>query len=224
MEEQEFTIKYSFSDTLREEPLGEDPIDYVNAIDFEVYANAKYGTLSETIAKGSISQILFGLAMDNDYPLIDVMDASHSILEMSEMLFEFDEDKDFWDKIDMYFDANIPLNYDICYLEYFEILPNYRGKGIGKKIIRNIIERWYSSCGLWVVKGFPIQHSTFIKKTAFEDLDEWNQKMDYRNFEEDFEKSQYKLFHYFQQLGFQNPFDMQYFIIQPSQINGLSSI
>jgi hypothetical protein len=42
--------------------------------------------------------------------------------------------------------------------------------------------------------------------------------MNYNSFEKDFEKSQYKLFYYFQQLGFQNPFDMGYFIAQHFQV------
>jgi len=218
MEEQNFTIKYSFSDLLRKEPLGDDPNDFVNKIEFEVYVTDIYRKLSEIIAKGEISQILFGLAMDYNYPLFDVMDASESILDMSGVLFEFEEDKNFWDKIDAYFVDTTPINYTICYLEYLEIVPTYRGKGIGKRIIKSMMERFYDSCGLWVVKGFPIQHSGVIQKTAFEDLDEWDQKMDYDSFEKDFEKSQYKLFHYFQQLGFQNPFDMEYFIVQPFQI------
>ncbi|HEU4790868.1 MAG TPA: GNAT family N-acetyltransferase [Flavobacterium sp.] len=146
------------------------------------------------------------------------MNASESILDMSRTLFEFEEGKDFWDKIEDYFADAIPENYTICYLEYLEIASNYRGKGIGRKIIKSMMERFYDSCGLWVAKGFPIQHSGVIEKKAFEDLDEWDQKMDYDSFEKDFEKSQYKLFHYLQQLGFQNPFDMEYFIAQPCKI------
>jgi len=164
MEEQNFTIKYSFSDLLRKEPLGDDPNDFVNKIEFEVYVTDIYRKLSEIIAKGEISQILFGLAMDYNYPLFDVMDASESILDMSGVLFEFEEDKNFWDKIDAYFVDTTPINYTICYLEYLEIVPTYRGKGIGKRIIKSMMERFYDSCGLWVVKGFPIQHSGVIQK------------------------------------------------------------
>lgn len=218
MEEQDFTIKYSFSDALRAQPSGDNPTDFINEIEFEVYLTDIYGKLSEMIAKGKLSQILFALAMDYNYPLFDVMDASQSILDMSSVLFEFDQDKDFWEKIDSFFEDDPPMNFNICYLEYFEIAPNYRGKGIGKKIIMNLMERFYYGCGLWVIKGFPIQHSGVIKKTAFEDLDEWDKQMDYKSFEKDFEKSQYKLFHYFQQLGFENPFDMEYFMAQPYQI------
>lgn len=218
MNEPIFTIKYSFCDILREVPMGDDPNDFVNKIEIEVCQTDIHGKLFEVIAKGQISQILFGLAIDHGYSLFDVMDASESILHMSEALFEFDEDKDFWDKIDAYFADAIPENYTICYLEYLEIVPNYRGKGIGRKIIKSMMERFYDSCGLWVVKGFPIQHSGVIEKKAFEDLEEWDKKMNYNSFDRDFEKSQYKLFHYLQQLGFQNPFDMEYFIAVPSQI------
>jgi len=218
MEEQNFTIKYSFNDNLSNESLGDDPNDFVNEIDFEVHLTDIHGKLSEVIAKGKISQILFSLAIDHGYPLYDVMDASESILDMSGVLFELEVGKNLWEKIDAYFKDCIPLNYNICYLEYFEILPNYRGKGIGKKIIISMMNRFYFTCGLWVFKSFPVQHSGAIKETAFEDLDGWDQQMEYNNFEKDFEKSQYKLFHYFQQLGFQNPFDVEYFIAQPFDV------
>lgn len=218
IEEHNFTIKYTFSDILREDPLGDDPNDFVNKIEIEVFLTDIHGKFSEVIAKGQISQILFGLAIDHGYPLYEVMDASQSILDMSSALFEFEEGNHFWDKIEDYFIDAIPENYTICYLEYLDIAPNYTGKEIGTKIIKNIVERFYDSCGLWVVKGFAIQHSGDIEDKAFEDFGEWDQKMDYDSFEKDFEKSQYKLFHNLEQLGFQNPFDMEYFIAQPFQI------
>ncbi|MDR6845586.1 GNAT family N-acetyltransferase [Flavobacterium granuli] len=218
MENHSLAIKYSFNDILRDEPLGDNPNDFINKIEFEAYITDIYGKSSEVIAKGKISQILFGLAIDHGYPLFDVIDASESILDMCSVLFELEEGKDFWEKIEANFIDTIPVNYTICYLECLEIVPNYRGKGIGRMIIKSMTERFYDSCGLWVVKGFPIQHSGVIKKTAFEDLEQWDKQMDYNSFEKDFEKSQYKLFQYFQKLGFQNPVDIEYFIAQPFQI------
>jgi hypothetical protein len=84
------------------------------------------------------------------------MDASESILDMSGMLFEFDDDKDFWDKLEVYFVDVIATNYTFCYLGYLEITSKYRGKGISKKIIKSMAERFYDSCGLWGGKEFPI--------------------------------------------------------------------
>lgn len=215
MEVQEFTIKYSFNDILKEEPLGTFATDFVNEIEFNVYLNDSYSKPTVLIAKGKISQILFSLAADYEFSFYELMNATQAILEMSEMLFDFDEESDFWAKIDAYFQEDVPLNQDICYLDFFEILPNFRKKGIGKKIITSLVERFYSSCGLWILQGVPTQHSGYLDNIAFEDLDEWDQKMAYDDLDKDFEKSQYKLFNYFQQMGFQNPFDRDYFIAEP---------
>ncbi len=218
MEELNFITKYSFSSFLNECSVGEDPMDFVNEIDFEVYLTNESGHLIEQIGKGKISQILFSLAMDSGFPLEDVMDATHSIYQMSGVLFEWDEEKDFWDKIDAYFEFEPPMSYDICFLETLEVIEKYRGKGLGEKIINNLIERFYSSCGLWVLKAFPLQHDNSIKSENEVAQINWNKKMAYQNMESDFEKSQYQLFNYYIKRGFKNPFDMEYFIARPHDI------
>lgn len=218
MEELNFIIKYSFSSFLNECSVGEDPMDFVNEIDFEVYLTNESGHLQEQIGKGKISQILFSLAMDSGFPLEDVMDATHSINQMSGVLFEWDEEKDFWDKIDAYFELEPPMSYDICFLETLEVIEKYRGKGLGEKIINNLIERFYSSCGLWVLKAFPLQHDNSIKSKNELAQINWNKKMAYQNMESDFEKSQYQLFNYYIKRGFMNPFDLEYFIARPHDI------
>lgn len=218
MEELDFIIKYSFSDFLKDCPVGEDPTEFVNEIDFEVYLTDETGHLQEQVGKGKISQILFSLAMDCGFPLNDVMDATHSINQMSGVLFEWDEDKDFWDKIDSYFDFNPLENYDVLFLETIEVIAKYRGKGLGTKIINNLIERFYSSCGLWVLKAFPMQHDIGITSEKEENWSDWNRKMEYPQMEIDFEKAQYLLFNYYKKRGFQNPFNMEYFIARPFDI------
>lgn len=218
MNEQDFIIKYSFSSFLKDYPVGEDPTEFVNKIDFEVYLTDEAGNLEEQVGKGKISQILFSLAMDFGFPLMDVMDATHSICQMSGVLFEWDKDKDFWDKIDTYFDYHPLDNYDVFFLETLEVIAKYRSKGLGEKIINNLIERFYSSCGLWVLKAFPMQHDILIKSEKEENQSDWNKKMEYTKMEFDFEKSQYQLFNYYKKRGFKNPFDMEYFIARPYDI------
>lgn len=218
MEELDFIIKYSFSSFLKDYPVGDDPTEFVNEIDFAVYLTNESGHLEEQVGKGKISQILFSLAMDCGFPLYDVMDATHSICQMSGVLFEWDEEKDFWDKIDTYFEYQPLENFDIFFLETFEVIAKYRGKGLGEKILNNLIERFYSSCGLWVLKAFPMQHDISIKSDKEENQNDWNKKMEYSLMESDFEKAQYQLFNYYKKRGFQNPFDMEYFIGKPYDI------
>lgn len=218
MEELDFIIKYSFSSFLKDCPVGEDPTEFVNEIDFEVYLTDESGYLQEQVGKGKISQILFSLAMDCGFPLIDVMDATHSINQMSGALFEWDEEKNFLDKIDTYFEYQPLENYDVFFLETLEVIAKYRSNGLGEKIINNLIERFYSSCGLWVLKAFPMQHDITIKSEKEENRSDWNTKMEYSKMELDFEKAQYQLFNYYKKKGFQNPFDMEYFIARPYDI------
>jgi hypothetical protein len=78
-----------------------------------------------------------------------------------------------------------------------------------------LIERFYSSCGLWVLKAYPMQHDISIKREIEEKMSDWNKKMEYQKMELDFEKAQYQLFNYYKKMGFQNPFDMEYFIARP---------
>jgi GNAT superfamily N-acetyltransferase len=218
MEELDFIIKYSFSSFLKDYPVKENATEFVNEINFEVYLTDEAGNLVEQVGKGKISQILFSLAMDSGFPLMDVMDATHSICQMSGVLFEWDKDKDFWDKIDTYFDYFPLENYNVFFLESIEVIAKYRGKDLGDKIINNLIESFYSSCGLWVLKAFPIQHDISIKSEKEENQSDWNKKMEYQKMESDFEKSQYQLFNYYKKRGFKNPFDMEYFIARPSDI------
>ncbi len=211
MEDLDLIIKYSYSNYLRNYPLGEDSSEFVNEIDFEVFLTDEFG-FKECVAKGKMSHILFSLAMDVGFPLFDVMDATSSILEMASVLFEWDIDKHYWDKLDYYFE-NYPLeNYNVCFLESLEIIAKYRGKDLGAKIINNLVERFYHSCGLWVLHAYPLQ---FNLSTIRDKGSEWHTKMDYAAMEVDLEKAQYQLFNYYTKMGFQNPFEMDYFIAKP---------
>jgi hypothetical protein len=218
MEELGYTIEYHFSSYLKDNSERDCPEDYVNEYSIEIYTEDPFGKKIELIGKAQLSQVLFGLAIDQSYPLFDVMDISHSILQMSEILFEFDEDKDFWKKIDEQYSIDPPMNFNICLLERIEIVKKYRGQGIGKKVIQNIAQRFYESCGLLVVKAFPLQHEGLEENGVFIYKNKWDEEMSYNEMEKDFEKSQYKIFNYYQEMGFINPFEMEYFIAKPSEL------
>lgn len=54
-----------------------------------------------------------------------------------------------------------------------EIVPESRGLGLGKLILKNIVERFYDSSGLIVLKAFPLQHELNQNR----DLPDWTKKM-----------------------------------------------
>lgn len=214
-EELDFSISYRFDDYLDPDATYGDPNDFVTEVHFEVHQVNEFGAPMELAAKGHFSHILFSLAMDSGYPLLSVMDASQSILEMSEVLFEWDEHKDFWDKLDDYFEDHPPIHTDVCFLESLEILPAFRKKGLTKMVLRDLARKYHHSCGLWVLKVFPLQHKS---RSEEDKKDAWYQKMRYDELEEDFEKSKYKLFHLYQSLGLVNPFEEAYFLARPENL------
>jgi GNAT superfamily N-acetyltransferase len=204
-------ITYSFTSFPPTISLAEEPEDYVTEIYLDIRLLNSHGNPAAKIGQGRLNLLHFSLAMDKGYPLDYVMDASASILEMAEQLFDISEGIDCWDKIEAYYDYEPPLQYDVCFLERLEILPAYRKKGIGKLVIGNIIEKFYASCGLVVAKAYPLQYES----DNFLGNPDWQASMEYPKMETDYEKARYQLFDYYQKLGFVNPFAEDYFMIRP---------
>lgn len=205
------SITYSFTTFPQVTSLAEEPTDYVTEVLMDIRQLDLQGNSAHKIGQGQISLLHFSLAMDKGYPLDYVMDASASILEMAEELFNISEGIDCWDKIEAYYNYEPPLQYDVCFLERLEILPAFRKKGIGKLVIKDMIEKFYASCGLVVVKAYPLQHES----ENFLENPEWKTNMEYQLMEADYEKARYQLFNYYQKMGFVNPFAEEYFMIRP---------
>lgn len=209
-----YRVDYTFSSFLNNDLMGEDSTDFVNEITLSIYRVNEGREINQLIGRGSVSLLLLNRAIDLGFPLFEVFDASDSIMEMAEVVFDMNQEGDFWSKLDEFFDYNLPTSYDTCFIEGIELLPDFRGKGIGKWVLKNIMERFYGSCGLVVVRAFPLQHAG-----GFESSLDWKKQMKYELLEADMEQAQYKLFHYYQQLGFSNPFEKEYFIVRPEEFD-----
>jgi GNAT superfamily N-acetyltransferase len=214
-----YTVDFAFQDLLGAE-IGEDPNDFVTAVQFKVHTEQEEpGGRVELVGKGHLSLIHFGLAMDAGYPLHTVMDATSSILSMSETLFSWEEGGDPFDKLDDHFREEPIFNRDVCFVERMEVLPAHRGRGIGRDVLEAIARRFYNSCGLMVLKAYPLQH----EERAPGILDEWAKAMRYDALEQDLERAQYQLFSWYQQMGLSKPFDLEYFIARPGALAHLPS-
>jgi len=212
-----YNISYHFgTDCFANSELFEDPTEFVREVRFTVNRIDDAGRVLEEVGKGKFSHILFSLAMDADFPVEWVMDATQSILNMSEVLFILDEDSGFFDKIDEYFEGDPPMNMNVCFLERLELLPIHRGKGLTRMILNELARSYYDCCGLWVLKAYPLQHNEAASDN--QEVAIWREQMGYADMEADFEKAQYKLFHLYQQMGMVNPFDMSYFIAKPEKL------
>lgn len=210
-----YSVSYDYFDVLGDE-LGEDPNDFVTEHHFKIHRTQESGSneKEELIGRGKLSLIQFGLAMDARFPLHDVMDASSTILAMSEELFNWEEDADAFEKLDEHFVNDPILNWNFCFVEELEVLPAFRGQGVGRSVLVSIARRFYSSCGLIVLKAFPLQHEARLGSEE----EDWKKAMRYDELEQDFERAQYQLFNWYQKMGLKNPFDQEYFIARPEEI------
>ena len=212
IEEDLYRVDYTFSSFLNDGSIGEEPSDYVSEISLNVYKIEDGKEEDQLIGKGCISLLHLNRALDQDFPLYDIFDATANILEMAQVIFNLDNEDDYWSKLDEYYNYDLLTSYDVCFIERIELLPEFRGKDIGKWVVKNILERFYGSCGLVVLHAFPLQHEDRDPSPS-----KWVEKMKLQDLERDLEQAQYKLFHYYQQMGFTNPFDPAYFFIRPEE-------
>lgn len=208
-----YSVTFNFFDVLGAE-LGEDPNDFVTGHVFEIHTVPEEPSEKEVlVGKGKLSLIQFGLAMDAGFPLQDVMNASATILAMSESLFSWEEDTDPFKKLDELFEDDLIFNSDVCFVEKLEILPAFRGQGVGRATLISIARKFHNSCGLLVLKAFPIQHEVRLPG----EVDKWVKAMRYDELDQDLERSRLKLYSWYKEMGFSNPFDPEYFIARPEE-------
>jgi GNAT superfamily N-acetyltransferase len=90
---------------------------------------------------------------------------------------------------------------NILVINRVEILPEYRGMGLGLATMWNLIRRHSAGCGIVVLKAFPFQ----FRAGRSNDLEEsdWNKKMGYDPYIHTMEFAHEKLLFHVMKLGFE---------------------
>lgn len=148
------------------------------------------------VGKVCLKILLIGEALNKGVNVYDIFDTEEYPYRIGSRIYDFEE-QDYNSIIERFYNQEIfPL--DLCIIQRFEIIEQYRGKGIGKIVLENIRKRFASSCGLFVAQTYPIQfelaNSDFL-------LNEKN-KMKLGNLDKDYEKAFYKLKAFYQNSGF----------------------
>jgi hypothetical protein len=89
--------------------------------------------------------------------------------------------------------------FNLLILDRVEILPEFRGKLAGLKVLRHMMVRFSAGAGLIALKAFPLQ---FECEPSAESEKAWRTKLDLTGFEHDEELSKDKLQSYYERLGF----------------------
>ena len=89
------------------------------------------------------------------------------------------------------------MNNNVCVLDRLVLIPEYRGYGISKKVIKDTIFHFSTACGLFVIYPFPLQ----LEGEHCICEDPWEDKNWYKGLEKNEKKAFSKLTSYFQKLG-----------------------
>lgn len=143
-------------------------------------------------------KILLDEGVNNDWNAYDIFDAQRTIFSIAEIIYDFETDS--WNKkIEKFYDNNIVEN-DLLILDRIEILPAYKGFGIGKRWIKDFYMNFSQEVSLFVLKAFPLQLEA---DAALGQNMEWREKMNYSNDEQNEKKANAKLLNYYKSIGFQ---------------------
>lgn len=148
---------------------------------------------------GSIEgwKILINLSKKSSFNLLSVADYEASVMIVAEDLLDFRYNT--WkDKVIM--DQTKIIGNDLLILSRLEILPKFRGLGIGKKAIKDLYNNFSQGCGLFALKCFPLQCGA---KDGSKRKDKFRMAMEFEKFESEYEKAFKSLQKYYKSLGFQ---------------------
>jgi GNAT superfamily N-acetyltransferase len=188
-----YTMRYSFVSPLNK--AGE--ARYITHFKVELTIDDEFGNPSETIGKGNIQIVLLALAKNNHFDLFRIFDVDRDIFRVASEIYDF-TNQEFNSDILFFFDDMLICR-DLCIIHQLELLPQYRRKGLGKKMVKDIVNRFGSACDLFVAETFPLQ----FENDSFLPKDDWYQKMRFDLLDKDFEKSDYLLKAFYQSVGFQ---------------------
>lgn len=210
MENYNIKINYRFKSYLG--PL--ESLRYINEYKVKIYSidEGVTPTKKELIGKARLSLILLSLVMNDEMDFYEVFDHSQFLFEIGEAIFDFDKEE-FKESLLEEMESS---SANLLVIDRLELLPQWRHKGIGQKIIKDIILRFSGCCDLVILKAFPLQREVTNNDT---NISKWRKKMQMDKLPEDEEFSFFKVYSYYQKIGFKRYEDSGYFYLNPALIN-----
>lgn len=205
-------IKYSFNSSTGEIEHNR----FINEYKIEIFGNGEDKNGIEKyylIGRGEISLFLVGLAQNEGFSVYQLFDSSQNGLDLGNLIFD-------WDTEDIKEDfENLILetgNSNVLYIDRIELLPQFRGLGFGKKIMKDIIFRFDNSCGLIILKAFPLQ----LEGLNVLGRDEkWAKRMKYKCLVQDEKIARSQLYKFYKSIGFKQYLKSEYFYLNPILTN-----
>lgn len=211
-----YEVLYSFTSGLGELNSNR----FITTIKGVVYVKDDKNRIISEAGRLSLRLIDIELAHHEDLSLYELFSSEKGLLELGESVFNL-HTEEYMPEIISFFEHGVVFM-NILMIDKLEILPEFRGKGLGKMLIKDIKNRFSNGCGLIALKIRSFQHGSFLSFTV--DEQEWEKKMDFNSLESDEEKAFYKLANYFKSLGFKSLNSSDVFFLNPVGYNPIDDI
>jgi hypothetical protein len=135
----------------------EEPSRVIRKIDGTVFEYAGESDKEEQIGTLKCFLVQPGLAAEKEVSLFDAMDSiSDATMECYEALFDSETDE--WSDSVQELYLGGPISPDLLFIDRVELEERHRGKGIGRDVVKGIIETLGLHCGLIACKPFALQY------------------------------------------------------------------
>lgn len=152
----------------------------------------------ELIGKFRVYYVDVECAINEGEPIFDVRDAHSSHLEeYFEPVFG-SEAPDFSNRLLDLLGHEV-LGCNLLILDRLEVLPQYRGKGLGLSVLRHMITRFSSGAALVAMKPFPLQFEAAPSSAAEK---KWRTRLSLAQLPTDKDVATEKICQYYSKLGF----------------------
>jgi GNAT superfamily N-acetyltransferase len=212
MERDNINIEYRFDSALG----AIEEYRYINNYKVDIYSDddAAEPVIHELIGKVEVSLVLLSLLTNKGMDYFPIFDTSHFLCELGQIILDYDVNK-FREPL---VHEIMPQSGNLLVVERFELLPEWRKKNIGKKIMKDIVCRFSGCCDIVMLKAFPLQQEYQYDEDKKSD---WDKKMQFLDLPKDEGFSNYKMFAYYQKMGFSQLGNTDYFYLNMSINNAV---
>lgn len=193
-ERHDYHIKLTWTEGCYVYEYGE-PEDYIYTTSGElIRANDD----SEALAgKFTLHYVDVDRAMDEKMSIFDVFDAYSHTFEYHDALFGANS-PDFSDRLTKTL-KHEAFGGNVLILDRLEILPEYRGRGLGLSVMRRLIKRFSGGAAIVVMKPYPLQ---FESETRDQAKEAWRSELGLAELGRNQRAATKKLFDYYGRLDF----------------------
>ncbi len=200
----DYSIKYQLLSNLGEETTNR----FINHYKGEILVD-KASTVM-VIGRVHFSLLLTNQVREKDFDLTEVLKSTNYLQDFSNTFIDM-EITEFNDSFNDRL-SNPMLLENVCIITKLELLPGFRGKRIGEKVMKDLQTRFSYGINLFIAKAVPFQITMIKRRSKGAEPDEFYDFMNFEDADFDEETAQLKINAFFQRMGFKI-FNNNYFFL-----------